>query len=98
MSGRLYDKRRWRRASRTFLQHSPMCAMCSAIGRTKLAALVDHIKPHRGDPQLFWDRSNWQSLCATCHSGAKAVQERTGKMRGCDLDGQPLDSEHHWNQ
>jgi 5-methylcytosine-specific restriction enzyme A len=29
---------------------------------------VDHITPHKGDRQMFWDRSNWQSLCHRCHS------------------------------
>ena len=41
---------------------------------------------------------NLQPLCATCHSGAKASFERTGKLRGCDVDGVPLDTGHHWNQ
>ncbi|MGN8738508.1 HNH endonuclease signature motif containing protein [Bilifractor sp. HCP3S3_D3] len=31
------------------------------------ATVVDHIVPHRGDPKLFWDRSNWQALCKRCH-------------------------------
>ena len=29
--------------------------------------VIDHIIPHRGDPILFWDRSNWQPLCKDCH-------------------------------
>ncbi len=96
MAGRLYDKRRWRRGSKQFLAENPLCRMCQEVGRTKLAQLVDHIVPHRGDPELFWDRANWQGLCSTCHSGAKASFERTGKMRGCDVDGTPLDPGHHW--
>ena len=32
------------------------------------ASLVDHIEPHRDDQLLFWDRDNFQSLCASCHS------------------------------
>ena len=27
------------------------------------ATVVDHVVPHRGDPVLFWDESNWQSQC-----------------------------------
>ncbi len=96
---RLYDKRRWRRESRRFLQAHPLCRMCEQIGKTTLATVVDHITPHRGDEELFWDKAgNWQGLCATCHSGAKAVLERTGKVKGCDLDGVPLDPGHHWNR
>ena len=29
---------------------------------------VDHIVPHKGDQQLFWDQSNWQALCRRCNS------------------------------
>ncbi|WP_189426952.1 HNH endonuclease [Devosia pacifica] len=39
----------------------------------------DHITPHRGDDQLFWDRTNWQALCAHCHNSTKQRQERTMK-------------------
>ncbi|WP_295219971.1 HNH endonuclease signature motif containing protein, partial [Ruminococcus sp.] len=31
------------------------------------ATVVDHIIPHRGDPHLMWDESNWQALCKSCH-------------------------------
>ena len=98
MTGRLYDKRRWRRESRAFLRANPLCRMCEARGRTTLATVVDHIKPHKGDPALFWDRDNWQGLCATDHSGAKREQETTGRIRGCDVDGRPLDPAHPWNR
>ncbi|WP_258874539.1 HNH endonuclease signature motif containing protein [Cupriavidus taiwanensis] len=37
--------------------------------------VVDHRIPHRGDQMLFWDRSNWQTLCVFHHSGAKQKEE-----------------------
>lgn len=37
--------------------------------------VVDHVKPHRGDDALFWDRTNWQTLCQTHHSRDKQRQE-----------------------
>ena len=99
MAGRLYDTRRWRRESRRFLQKHPLCRMCEQIGKTTLAVLVDHVVPHKGDVAKFWDQAgNWQSLCGTCHSGAKASFERTGRVKGCGLDGVPLDPQHHWNR
>ena len=97
MAGRLYDLRRWRRASRQFLMANPYCAMCQAAGRVTLATLTDHVQPHRGDLELFWDAENLQSLCAPCHSGAKQEIEKSGTIRGCDADGRPLDPGHHWN-
>ncbi len=98
MTGRLYDLRRWRRASRAYLQAHPLCVMCEAVGRTTLAVLVDHIEPVAKAPERAWDEDNWQPLCATCHSGAKASFERTGRLKGCDVHGRPLDPNHHWNQ
>jgi 5-methylcytosine-specific restriction protein A len=41
------------------------------------ATEVDHKVPHRGDQDLFWDTSNWQSLCKPCHS-AKTAREDGG--------------------
>ena len=96
---RLYDLRRWRRASRAFLARNPLCRMCQEIGKATLATLVDHVRPHRDNPVLFWDEAgNWQSLCASCHSGAKRELEVSGTLRGCDVHGRPLDPNHPWNQ
>ena len=95
---RLYDLRRWRRASRAYLGAHPLCVMCEQQGRATLATVVDHVIPHKGDPVLFWDESNWQGLCATDHSGAKQELEKSGRVRGCDVHGVPLDPAHHWNR
>ena len=99
MAARLYDKRAWRRRRAAFLGRNPYCAMCQAVGKTTLGTVVDHVTPHHGDPELFWDEAgNWQSLCTSCHSGAKREFENTGRIRGCDIDGVPLDPGHHWNR
>ncbi|MDE4173662.1 HNH endonuclease [Phaeobacter sp. PT47_59] len=42
------------------------------------ATVVDHIKAHRGDERLFWGRTNWQPLCASCHNRHKQRQEVYG--------------------
>ena len=94
---RLYDKRAWRRRSRQFLAEHPLCRMCEAAGRVTLATVVDHVTPHKGDETLFWDEDNWQGLCATDHSAAKQAQEKSGRLRGCDVNGRPLDPAHPWN-
>ena len=46
----------------------PLCAECQRHGRVTAATVVDHIIPHRGNMELFWDRDNWDSLCAPCHN------------------------------
>lgn len=59
---------RWQKARMGYLAKQPLCVMCLANGVTEPATQVDHIVPHRGDQEKFWDRSNWQGLCASCHS------------------------------
>lgn len=76
-SQRLYDAE-WRKASKAFLARHPYCAQCGKpLDLTKpRVAVVDHKIPHKGDQALFWDKTNWQRLCAPCHSGAKQREER----------------------
>lgn len=61
-----YDYR-WQVASKLFLADHPLCIECKGCGLVVGATCVDHITPHRGDQVLFWDVSNWQPLCTTCH-------------------------------
>jgi 5-methylcytosine-specific restriction enzyme A len=82
---------RWQCAREQYLRLHPLCVMCRAEGRTKAADVVDHRVPHRGDPALFWDVENWQSLCTTHHSGDKQAIERGGTARQeIGLDGWPV--------
>jgi 5-methylcytosine-specific restriction protein A len=66
-----YDNR-WRRARLTFLASHPLCSgphsQCEQAGIVSAATVVDHVVPHRGDEQLFWDESNWAALCERCHN------------------------------
>lgn len=69
---------RWRKVRKMFLTRNPLCVSClKEHQRETLATVVDHIVPHRGDYDLFWDESNWQSLCARCH-GRKTAKEDGG--------------------
>lgn len=58
---------RWQKARLSFLAQHPLCVECQREGRVTAATVVDHIRPHRGDPVLFWDKSNWQPLCKYHH-------------------------------
>jgi 5-methylcytosine-specific restriction protein A len=69
---------RWRRARRAFLAQHPLCAACEAQGRVVPATVVDHRVPHRGDPVLFREESNWQGLCKPCHDAKTAREGRWG--------------------
>ena len=59
--------RQWQKARVRYLKAHPLCVQCLKEGHAVTATVVDHIRPHRGDPVLFWDEKNWQSLCKPCH-------------------------------
>lgn len=64
----LYADPRWKRASAAYLARNPLCRDCGELGVVEAAVEVDHIRRHKGDRTLFWDRTNWQPLCKRCHS------------------------------
>jgi 5-methylcytosine-specific restriction protein A len=72
---RLYDSQAWRDARDGFLTEHPLCADCENRGLVVSAEVVDHVIPHKGDHGLFWDRSNWRSLCITCHNRKTALYD-----------------------
>ena len=82
-----YNTARWRCIRARQLTEHPYCRYCQDAGRVSIATVADHIVPHRGDAQLFWDTSNLQSLCAPCHSATKQAQENVQEATG--LDGWP---------
>ncbi len=88
---------RWQKARAAYLRKHPLCIEHSKLGQVVKATVVDHIKAHRGDMVLFWDSSNWQSLCKHCHDSHKQRLEKSGQILGCDVEGLPTDGNHHWN-
>ena len=79
----LYGSRRWRNASRQFLDENPLCVECLKEGTVEPSTQTDHIIPHDGDPALFWDQANWQALCESHHSRktrAEVEQKRTNNF------------------
>ena len=73
--------RAWQKARRQYLDANPLCVKCMEEGRYVKATVVDHIKPHRGDESLFWDRSNWQSLCKKCHDKKTWTEDKNPEYR-----------------
>ena len=74
-SSRGYSSK-WRQVSRQYLTTHPLCVKCLERGKYTKATVVDHITPHRGDPALFWDSSNWQALCKPCHDRKTGEKDR----------------------
>ena len=66
---------RWRKARFKYLLTHNFCVRCEAKGIVKLATVVDHDEPHRGDMALFWNRGNWQALCVYCHNAKTAAED-----------------------
>ncbi len=91
-----YDGR-WAKARLAYLAEHPLCCRCQETGTIEPATVVDHIQPHRGDPKLFWDRKNWQPLCASHHNSHKQREERRGHRIGVTVEGRPVDPDHPWN-
>lgn len=88
---------KWQRRRRVFLLNHPLCRFCEEQGRVNPATVVDHIEPHRGNADLFWDEGNWQGLCKHHHDSAKQRQEKRGYSPAVGVDGWPLDDQHPVN-
>lgn len=89
----LYNTARWRERRDAQLRQEPLCAMCSRAGRVEPATVADHVVPHRGDRDLFW-QGKLQSLCKTHHDSTKAQDEYRGYSCAVDSDGLPVDDRH----
>ena len=91
----LYRTKRWRRIRRTQLTAYPLCEFCKSKGMVAVATICDHVEPHRGDMDKFWN-GPFQSLCEHCHNSVKKLLEN-GRT-GCSESGIPLDPGHFWNK
>ena len=87
----------WQKRRAQQLRDEPLCRMHMQMrGEVVAATVADHITPHRNDPILF--SGPLQSLCKTCHDSLKKQIEASGRFRGCDANGRPLDSSHWWRK
>lgn len=62
---------KWQKSSKLYLKNSPICVRCE-----RPAQVVDHIIPHRGNKELFWDMNNWQPLCKHCHDTKTSTEDK----------------------
>ena len=78
---KLYRTQQWKRMRTVVLRDQPLCVACQRAGRGSLSVAqhVDHIIPHRGDRDLFFDKDNLQPLCVSHHS-FKTNKEMSGKI------------------
>ena len=80
---------RWQKFRELYLKENPLCVFCENEGKIKEANVVDHIKPHKGDMDLFWDKDNMQPLCTFHHQSTKQAIEKGSDKPIIGLDGWP---------
>jgi len=66
---------RWQRYRSAYIHRHPLCKRCQLVGRMTMAQVVDHITPHKGDINAFWDPANHQPLCKPCHDRKTATED-----------------------
>jgi len=81
---------RWDKFRAAFLAANPVCIYClNSTGRVTPATVVDHIIPHKGDPDLFWPdgdpQDHFAPCCKACHDGPKAKAESVAERQGRDV-------------
>jgi len=82
--------RKWQETRKFILTHEPLCRMCAAVGKRTKAYQIDHVTPlSEGGTN---EPDNLQPLCIPCHVA------KTSKRYGYDVNGFPLDPNHHWNK
>jgi 5-methylcytosine-specific restriction protein A len=62
----LYDSVRWKRLRREHQRDYPWCVTCLAQGVKRPWQQLDHVVPHRGDLDSFWN-GQLQGLCREHH-------------------------------
>jgi len=72
--------RRWQVYRIAFFAN-PENAICKWPDCHSPANTIDHIAPHKGDYELFWDPTNHQGLCKH-HHDVKTATEDGGFGRG----------------
>jgi hypothetical protein len=76
-NAKLYNQRVWEKIRTAQLSRQPLCARCQSENKITAAIHVDHVFPHRRDPNKF--RMNlFQSLCPACHT-LKTQDEAQGR-------------------
>jgi len=79
----------WKRIRAEWLRQHPLCVICKQRNRLTAATEVDHVTPHRGDRNLFYEPSNFQSLCKPCHSRKTAKED--GGFGNQSMTSQPVE-------
>ena len=72
----LYQSREWTALRRELLEACPVCQCGTGCGLP--SAVVHHLRPHGGNPALFFARSNVRVLSKRCHDRITAQARGRG--------------------
>lgn len=90
-----YGSRRWQVFRLEALKRDGFkCTRCSSRHRL----VVDHVLDVRSHPELALVLHNVRTLCAGCDNKRHREKGHSGRPWGCDVNGVPLDPQHHWNR
>lgn len=104
---KLYADPRWCGAHgirrQAFIRDLYTCQRCGCIvlegnRHHPRAAVANHKKSHKGDPTLFFDLDNVETVCKQDHDTRIQREEARGYTIGCDEAGRPVDPNHPWNR
>ena len=78
-----YKTAQWQRLRYSVLIRDMFTCQCGCgrIEHDTSKLVADHKIPHRGDPALFWDAGNLQTLTKRCHDSDKQRIEKGGKPK-----------------
>ena len=81
-----YGKARWQEMREAvWLRDSFVCQKTGVLCIGKYPApnspVADHIEQHHGDPDLFWNMDNIQTVSKAYHDSTKQAQERRAASR-----------------
>ena len=70
LGARLYQTPEWRALRAAVLAVRPLCECpaCLAGPRRERADTVHHVRPHGGDPRVFFDPANLAAFASACHA------------------------------
>lgn len=82
---RWYKTARWQKLRKRIIERDGL--FCQQTGErlsgkhpAHNSPVVDHKRPHRGDPDLFWDEGNLQVVSKGYHDSVKQRLEKSGQI------------------
>ena len=96
---KMYASKHWKSLREAvLLRDGFQCQRCGCYlrrGRSHpQAAVVHHIRPHKGNPTLFYDINNLQSICKKEHDSEAQSEDVRGYSKKIGADGWPVDNNH----